>query len=88
MVWRQLKLQAQHLNIYTSQLAKAVELIRNVCDQKITKKNLENYVLHVMKEQNALRQMFHYHMLDNEIKPQVIDLSGNNDSVGSEDELV
>ena len=69
MVWRQLKLQAQRLNIYTRQLAKAVELIRNVCDQKITKKNLENYVLHVMKEQNALRQMFHYHILDNEIKP-------------------
>ena len=36
MVWNQLKYHARHWNIYTSQPAKVIDLIRNVCDKKIT----------------------------------------------------
>ena len=48
-VWNQLKHHARHLNIYTSQPAKVIDLLRNVCNQKITKGHWKNYVSHVIK---------------------------------------
>ena len=45
MVWNKLKHYARHLNIYTSQPAKIIDLLRNVCDQKITKEHWENVLV-------------------------------------------
>ena len=37
MAWNPVKHHTRHLNIYTSQPAKVIDLLSNVCDKKITK---------------------------------------------------
>lgn len=74
------------MNIDTSQPTKVVDLIRNVCDQKITKDNWGNFTGRAMEEKNKFREMDH--ILDNEIEPLVIHLPDSNNSDGSEDKLV
>ena len=86
MVWNQLKHHVWHLNIYTSQPAKVIDLLRNVCDQQITKGHWENYVGHVTKQKKEFWEMDH--IIDNKIGPLVIHLSDNNDSNRSEEELL
>ena len=83
MVWNQLKHHTWHLNIYTSQPGKVIDLLRNVCDQKTTKGHWENYVGHVIKQEKKFWEVDH--IIDNEIEPLVIQLSDNNDSDGSEE---
>ena len=86
MVWNQLKYHARHLNIFTSQPGKVVELIRNVCDQKITQEHWENYVRHVIKQEKEFREMDF--ITDNDIEPLVIHVSNESDSDGSDDEFI
>ena len=59
MVLNQLKHRARHLNIYTNQPANVIDLLRNVCDQKITKGHWENHVRHVIKQEKEFREMDH-----------------------------
>ena len=86
MVWNQLKHHARHLNIHTGHPANVIDLLRNVCDQKITKGHWENYVSHTVKQEKEFREMDH--IIDNEMEPLVIHLSDNNDSDRSEEELL
>ena len=86
MVWNQLKHHAQHLNIYTSQLEKVIDLLRNACDKKIGKGDWENYVSHTIKQEKEFREI--NHIIDNKIEPLVIHLLVNNDSNESEEELI
>ena len=85
MVWNQLKHHARHLNIFTSQPAKVVELLRNVCNQKIFKEHWENYVGHVIKQEKEFWEMDF--IIDSEIEPLVIHLSNESEGDGSDDEL-
>lgn len=85
MVWNQLKQRARHLNIQTSQTEKAIDLLGNVCDQKVIKGHQENYFSHVRKQEKEFQEMDY--IIDNEIEPLVIHLSDNNDSDGSDEEL-
>ena len=86
MVWNQLNHHARHLNIYTSQPAKVIDILRNICDQKITKGCWENYVTRVIKQEKEFREMDH--VIDNQHEPLLIQLSDNKDSDGSEEKLV
>ena len=49
MVWSQLKQRCRRDNIYTNEPVKVLELIRDVCNTKMSSKNLENYVGHTIK---------------------------------------
>lgn len=88
MVWNQLKHHAWHLNIYTSQPAKVIDLLQNFCDKKITKGYWENYVSCIIEQGEGMEFREMDHIIDNETESLVIHLSDNNDSNGIEKELV
>ena len=86
MVWSQLKHHAWSLNIYSSQPSKVVNVICDVCDQKIIVGKRKNYVAHIMKEWKTFREM--NHILDSKIEPLVFHLSDGGDTDDSGNELV
>ena len=86
MVWSQWRHYAWILNIYISRPSKVVNLIRDVCDQKITAGKWKNYVVQIIKEQKTYFEM--NHILDSEIEPLVFHLSDGGDTDDSDDEFV
>ena len=83
MVWNQLKHHARHSNIYTSQPAKVVGLLREVCEEKISVENCQNYVNRVVKIEEKYRVMDH--IVDNEVEPFIIHASDSENE--SDDDL-
>ena len=57
MVWGQMKYHARHLNIFTGQPGKIIELIMKIFAEKISVKNWRNYVLHVKKKEGRFKKM-------------------------------
>ena len=80
-VWNQLKCHVLHLNVYTNQLSKVVNLIRKV----FTTENWINYTNHVNKEGEKFCVMDY--MFDNEIEPFIIHLPENDNAYDSCDEM-
>ena len=57
-------------NIYTNEPSKVLDLIREVCCTKMSPKNCESFVSHVIKEEEKLRKTDH--IVDNEIETVII----------------
>ena len=51
MVWSQMKQHCRQQNIYTKELPKMLDLICKVWSTKISLKNLESFVSHIIKEE-------------------------------------
>ena len=66
MVRNQTKYHVRHLNVYTSQPSKVVDLIQKVWKENISTENWVKFTNHVIKEEGKFRVM--NHILDNEIE--------------------
>lgn len=84
-MWSQLQYHAWHLDIYSNQPSKVVNVICDVCDQKITVGNWKN-VAHIIKEEKTFCEM--NHILDSKIEPLIFHLSGGGLTDDSDNELV
>ena len=73
MVWNQLKHHTCHLNVYTSQPAKVLNLIQEVCHSKITTEHWSNYIKHVINKEHKFKVMDH--ILVNDIEPLIMCIS-------------
>ena len=81
MVWNQLKHHTRHLNVYTSQPTKVLNLIREVCHSEITSEHWSNYVKHVINEENKFKVMDH--ILDNDTEPLIVHVTAESDDDSS-----
>ena len=83
MVWSQLKQHCRRDNIHTNEPAKVLELIRDVCNTKISLKNWENYVGHTIKVEQNFRKTDH--IVDNEVEPVIVEYYSSSESDSNSD---
>ena len=73
MVWNQFKSHARRMNVFTSEPAKVVQMIRDVFKEKILPSHCVNYDRHIRKEEETFKKMDG--ILDTHIDPFIIQLT-------------
>ena len=70
-------------NIYTNEPSKVLDLIREVCSTKISLKDWESFLSHVIKDEEKFRKTDY--IVDNEIEPVIIKYCSSNESKSNSD---